>query len=191
MERFLHWNGDSWQRDSLMAVSAAVIWPWVLASQDIGQRFLIYWMSMGKEKSARGWEWGWGGWQLPTDKAPVEIPKCWVFCFVLFCFSWGRFSKTFPGIQKNSFLLWSFYVFCRKCLWCSFGKNNSKKGRACFSLATYWMVLWVWEVHSGTLTTALVGTVIGQSWNHPLYLSSKRLALLSSMAITELSLVQF
>lgn len=40
------------------------------------------------------------------------------------------------------------------------------------------------------LTPALVGTVIGQSCNHPLYLSSKRLAPCCSMAITELSLVQ-
>lgn len=190
MERFLHWNGDSWQRDSLMAVSAAVFWPWVLASQDIGQHFLIDWMSMGKEKSAWGWEWGCGCDNYLQIRHLWRFQSVEFFCFVLFCFSWGRFSKTFPGIQKNSFLLWSFYVFCRKRLWCLLGKNNSKKGRACFSLVTYWMVPWVWVVHSGTLTLALVGTVTGQSCNHPLSIFEKISSLLFR-AITELSLVQF
>lgn len=74
-----------------------------------------------------------------------------------------------------------------------------KAGHAFLQRLTGWSREFGWST-VGHLSTSLlkckcthpslVSTVIGQSCNHSLYLSSKRLAPCCSMAITELSLIQ-
>lgn len=60
-------------------------------------------MSMGKEKSARGWEWGWGG-----DNY-LQIRHLWRFqsveFFVLFCFAFHEvgFQKPFLVYKRIHF----------------------------------------------------------------------------------------